>query len=204
VSRPRKHRDRRRWEDVYTRQARADRYRARSVYKLAEIDRRDDIFRGVGTVVDIGASPGGWSQYAGEMLGPQARIIAVDRLPMKPIDRVEFIQGDFTEETVAAACKKALGGVPADLVLSDIAPNLSGVRVMDQARSLELAGAVLVFAGEVLRDGGDLLIKLFQGDGAERHRKELTQLFQKVMVRKPQASRNESREFYVLARGYRL
>ncbi|NKB38322.1 MAG: 23S rRNA methyltransferase [Gammaproteobacteria bacterium] len=191
-------------KDPYVKQARESSYRSRAVYKLSEIDKRDQLIRKANTVVDIGASPGSWSQYASEKLHSQGRIIAVDLLTMEPIKKVEFIQGDFTEPSIVKACLEALGEEKADLVMSDIAPNLSGVRNTDQARIINMAELVLDFTTDVLIEGGDLLIKLFQGEGMEQYQKELKQLFQKVMVRKPKASRSESRELYVLARGYKV
>jgi 23S rRNA (uridine2552-2'-O)-methyltransferase len=191
-------------KDPYAKQARASHYRSRAAYKLSEIDKKDKLFRGVQTVVDVGASPGSWSQYASEQIGPQGRIVAVDILPMQAVDRVIFIEGDFTEEKVVQACITGLNGARADLVISDIAPNLSGVRSSDQARSMYLAELVLAFSEDVLVKGGDILVKLFQGEGTDQYKKELANRFQKVMVRKPKASRDSSREFYVLARGYRV
>ena len=191
-------------KDPYVKQARESGYRSRAVYKLSEIDKRDQLFRKAKTVVDIGASPGSWSQYASEQLHSQGRIIAVDILPLEPIKKVEIIQGDFTERQIVESCLQALGADKADLVMSDIAPNLSGVRNADQARIIYLAELVLDFTADVLVGGGDLLIKLFQGEGTEQYQKELKHLFQKVTVRKPKASRSESRELYVLARGYKV
>ena len=191
-------------KDPYARQARASHYRSRAAYKLSEIDKRDKLFRKDITVVDIGASPGSWSQYASERVGPQGRIIAVDILPMQAIDNVLFIEGDFTEDAVVEACMTGLNGAKADLVISDIAPNLSGVRSSDQARSMYLAELALAFADDVLKQQGDFLVKLFQGEGIDQYKKELNNSFQKVMVRKPQASRDSSREFYILARGYQV
>ncbi len=191
-------------KDPFAKQARESHYRSRAAYKLAEIDKKDKLFRSVQTVVDIGASPGSWSQYASERVGPQGRIIAVDILPMQPVDKVLFIKGDFTEEEVLQSCIAGLSEAKADLVISDIAPNLSGVRTSDQARCMYLAELVLNFTDDVLKPGGDLLVKLFQGEGIDCYKKELNNRFQKVTVRKPQASRAESREFYVLARGYKV
>lgn len=191
-------------KDVFAKQARSSHYRSRAAYKLSAIDEKDKLFRTVQTVVDIGASPGSWSQYASEQIGPQGKIIAVDILPMQPIAKVRFIKGDFTDDEVVKACIGELSGARADLVISDIAPNLSGVRASDQARSMYLAELVLAFADEVLNKDGDMLVKLFQGEGTDQYKKELTDRFQKVMVRKPQASRDSSREFYILARGYRV
>ena len=190
--------------DPYVKQARDSHYRSRAIYKLMEIDKRDRLFGKTDMVVDVGSSPGSWSQYAAEQSPAKGRIVAVDILPMKPVDRVEFVQGDFTEEKTILACQQLLAGSKAGLVMSDIAPNLTGVRMTDQARMIHMAELVLDFSGEVLNEGGDLLIKLFQGEGTEQYQKELKQLFQKVIVRKPKASRAESRELYVLARGYKV
>jgi 23S rRNA (uridine2552-2'-O)-methyltransferase len=191
-------------KDPYSKQARASHYRSRAAYKLSEIDSKDRLFSNVQNVVDVGASPGSWSQYASEKVGAQGRIVAVDILPMEPVDKVTFIEGDFTENAVIDKCIAELKGARADLVLSDIAPNLSGVRASDQARSMYLAELVLAFSDEVLSQGGNMLIKLFQGEGTDQYKKELGIRFQKVMVRKPQASRDSSREFYVLGKGYKL
>ena len=191
-------------KDPYARAARSSHYRSRAAFKLQEIDERDHLFKKARTVVDVGAAPGSWSQYAVSKAGPQGHIVAVDILPIEPIESVHIIEGDICEDAILEACVAALEGKPADLVMSDIAPNLSGVRASDQARSIYLAELVLEFTGSVLNDGGDLLIKLFQGEGTDAYMADLRHKFQKVMVRKPKASRSESREFYVLARGYQL
>jgi 23S rRNA (uridine2552-2'-O)-methyltransferase len=188
--------------DQFVKQARDAHYRSRAVYKLQEIDKRDHLFKPGQTVVDLGAAPGGWSQYAVERVGHRGRVIALDILSMEPVDSLVFIQGDFTEEPVFNRCIESLGEGRADLVISDLAPNLTGIRATDQARSMYLAELVLEFACRVLRPGGDLLIKLFQGEGVDAFKRELHARFQKVMVRKPRASRDSSREIYVLARGY--
>lgn len=190
--------------DPYVRKARQSEYRSRAAFKLQQIDRRDRLFRPGQLVVDLGAAPGGWSQYAAERVGRQGRVLAVDLAPLQPIDNVEFIHGDFAEQAVLERCLAALGGRRADLVISDLAPNLSGIRDTDQARSLALAELALDFAERALAPGGSLLIKLFQGAGTDAFRKQLVERFQKVMLRKPQASRAESRELYVLARGFQV
>ncbi len=190
--------------DPFVKKARGSDYRSRATFKLQELDRQDHLLRPGQVVVDLGAAPGSWSQYAAGRVGPTGRVIAVDILPMAPVRGVEFIQGDFNDETVVRRCVDALGGAGVDLVLSDIAPNITGVRVTDQARSLHLAELVLEFAGQTLRPGGDLLIKLFEGAGTDQFRRELVQRFQRVIIRKPKASRGASREFYVLARGYKV
>ena len=188
--------------DQFVKRARDSRYRSRAVYKLQEIDQRDHLLKPGQTVVDLGAAPGGWSQYAAERMGGTGKVIAVDILAMEPVNDVVFIQGDFSGENTVNACLAALGGGRADLVICDMAPNLTGIRSTDQARSLGLAELALDFARPVLRPGGDLLVKLFQGEGIDAFKRELRTHFQKVMVRKPQASRSSSREFYILARGY--
>ena len=190
--------------DPFVKQSRAQHYRSRAVYKLMEIDRRDRLFHRGQTVVDLGAAPGGWSQYAAAQVDGGGRVIAVDMLEMEAVAGVEFLRGDFTEEAVLETCLAALAGRQADLVISDMAPNLSGVRSTDQSRSMALAELALDFAGRVLRPGGDFLVKLFQGSGTDAYRRELNERFQKVMVRKPEASRDSSREFYMLARHYNV
>ncbi|MGH8245922.1 MAG: RlmE family RNA methyltransferase [Gammaproteobacteria bacterium] len=190
--------------DPFVRQARRSEYRSRAVFKLTEIDRHDRLLRAGMTVIDLGAAPGGWSQYVARRVGDQGRVIAVDALPMSPIKHVEFIQGDVSEPETIARCLDLLHGAPADLVISDLAPNLTGIRATDQARSLQLGHSVCAFADAVLRPGGDLLIKVFQGQGMDEFRKELVKRFQRVINRKPRASRDSSREFYVLARGYKV
>ncbi|MEX2525198.1 MAG: RlmE family RNA methyltransferase [Gammaproteobacteria bacterium] len=188
--------------DPYVKRARGDAFRARAVYKLQEIDQKDRLFKTGQTVVDLGAAPGSWSQYAARRVGPAGTVVALDVLEMEPVNNVQFIQGDFTEEDTLAACLAVLGERKADLVISDMAPNLSGIRDADQARSLYLAELALDFAGRVLNPGGDLLVKIFEGTGVDRYREQLSESFQKVIIRKPKASRDRSREFYMLARGY--
>jgi len=191
-------------KDVYVKQARDSHYRSRAVFKLSQIDKRDKLFRQAKIVIDVGSSPGSWSQYASEALGSQGKIIAVDILPMCAIDKVTFIEGDITEDEVVQNCMDQLNGQKANLVMSDIAPSLSGIRINDQARSMRLADLVLAFAEDVLQEGGDFLVKLFQGEGTEQYKTELKEKFQRVMIRKPQASRADSREFYILGRGYQV
>ena len=190
--------------DLYVRQAQQSHYRSRAVYKLIEIDQRDRLFRKGQTVIDLGAAPGSWSQYASEQVGSQGRVVAVDILAMVPVTNVLFIQGDFIEQAVYDQCLRALNGRNADLVISDLAPNISGVRSTDQARSMALANLVKELAYQVLRPGGDMLIKIFQGEGVADLRRDLQEHFHKVMTRKPGASRNSSREFYILARTYEI
>ena len=190
--------------DPYVKQARRSAYRSRATFKLQELDAKDKLLKPGATVVDLGAAPGSWSQYAAQRVGPSGRVIAVDILPMEPIRNVHFIQGDFTNDEVFQRCVDALAGARADLVISDLSPNLTGIRVTDQARSMQLAERVLEFACQTLAVNGNLLIKVFEGADMEQFRHELVQRFQRVMARKPKASRGASREFYVLARGYKV
>ena len=190
--------------DPYVKQARRSDYRSRATFKLQELDDKDKLLKPGQTVVDLGAAPGSWSQYAAQRVGRAGKVIAVDILPMEPIRNVQFIQGDFTNDAVFQRCVDALAGAPADLVISDLSPNLTGIRVTDQARSMYLAERVLEFACQTLVPNGNLLIKVFEGADMEQYRRELVQRFQRVMARKPKASRGGSREFYVLARGYKV
>lgn len=190
--------------DPYVKKARGSDYRSRATFKLQELDQQDHLLKPGQVVVDLGAAPGSWSQYAARRVGPSGRVVAVDILPMTPVRGVEFIHGDFTQDEVYRRCLEVVGAAPVDLVISDIAPNLTGVRVTDQARSLHLAELVLEFACQTLKPGGDLLIKLFEGAGTDQYRRELVQRFQRVTIRKPKASRDASREFYVLARSYKV
>ena len=191
-------------KDQYVKQARESHYRSRAIYKLQEIDQKDELIKSNSCVVDLGSAPGSWSQYASEQVKANGRVISVDILPMEPIERVLFILGNFTDEVVQKECIKHIGKQDADLVISDMAPNLTGIRITDQARSLTLAELVYDFCHHVLKPGGDLVIKLFEGTGTDEYRRLLKERFAKVVTRKPQASRNQSREFYVLARSYRL
>ena len=190
--------------DPNVRRSRQSGYRSRAVYKLAEIDRKDQLIRPGQTIIDLGAAPGSWSQYAAERVGARGKVIAIDILPVDPIDNVLFIQGDFTGQPAYEACLEELGGNRCDLVISDMAPNLSGIRSADQAAGLYLAELARDLAIEVLKPGGHLLLKLFQGEGVDEFRQSLKEHFGRIMTRKPDASRDNSREFYVLARSYRL
>lgn len=177
-------------------------YRSRAVYKLQEIDRRDRIFQKGQVVVDLGAAPGSWSQYASHQVGPQGSVIAVDLLSLDPIPNVLFIKGDFCEEGIYQACLESLPGQAADLVISDMAPNLTGIRSTDQARSMHIADLVFDFSCQVLGQKGAMLVKMFQGQGTDEFTRRLRQRFHQVRVRKPVASKYKSREFYILALGY--
>jgi 23S rRNA (uridine2552-2'-O)-methyltransferase len=186
--------------DRYYRAAKRQEYRSRSAIKLSQIDRDYGLLHPGDTVVDLGASPGGWSQIAAERVGPKGRVLAVDLAPMRPIEGVELLRGDFTEGAVQARLFELLRR-PADLVLSDMAPHLSGNKPYDEARALELADAVLSFAARALRPGGDLLVKVFQGDGYRAFLERLAARFEAVKGVKPRASTPTSAEIYVLARG---
>lgn len=199
--------DTRRWlaahrGDPYVKAAQADDYRSRAVYKLAEIDARDRLLAGVRCVVDLGAAPGGWSQYVRRQQ-PGARVVALDRLGMDAIDGVAFLQVDFAEQSGLDALLAELDGRPVDLVLSDMAPNLSGVKAADQAGVMQLAELSLALCGDVLKSGGSLLIKVFQGEGFDELLAAMRRNFARVAVRKPKASRDASREIYLLGMGWR-
>lgn len=190
--------------DEYVKKAQREGYRSRAVYKLEEIQQKDRLIRPGMTIVDLGAAPGGWSQYATRLLDGRGRIIATDILPMDSLPDVEFIQGDFRDEMVFEALLAVIGDQPVNLVMSDIAPNISGVEAVDQPSSMYLAELAVDLAGRVLAPGGDLLFKAFQGEGFDALVKDLRGRFTKLVIRKPKASRPRSREVYVLARGYKL
>ena len=189
--------------DPYVQRSKREGYRSRSAYKLTEIDERDRILAPGMTVVDLGAAPGGWSQVAAKRVGTSGRVIAVDLLPMEPIAGVTFVQADFSAQKGLAAVEEALAGGRADVVLSDMSPNLSGIAVSDQARSMALAELARDFALSHLKREGVLLVKIFQGAGYDDYLKSLRRAFGKVAVRKPGASRGESAEQYLLASGIR-
>jgi len=191
------------FNDPYVKMAQKDGYRSRASYKLLEIQEKDRILRPGNTVIDLGAAPGGWSQVTSRVLGDKGRLIASDILEMDSIPDVTFIQGDFTEESVLAQILEAVGDHPVDLVISDMAPNMSGVKMADQARAMYLCELALDLAGQVLRPGGDFLIKIFQGEGFDTYHKQVRTMFEKVQMRKPLSSRDRSREQYLLARGFR-
>ena len=189
--------------DEFVKRARKEGYRSRAAYKLAEIDERDHLFRPGMTVVDLGAAPGGWAQYARSRLGTSGRVIALDVLPMEPLAGVELMQGDFTEQPVLDSLLQRLGGAAVDLVMSDMAPNISGIAASDQARGVYLAELALDFAAKCLRAGGTFLLKTFQGAGYTDLYKELQRRFERVTARKPRASRADSREVYLVCRGFK-
>lgn len=191
------------FSDQYVKQSQRDGYRSRASYKLLEIDKKDKLFRAGMTVVDLGAAPGGWSQVAAERVGDRGRVVASDILPMDSIAGVDFIQGDFTEEAVFEALLAAIDGAPVDLVISDMAPNMSGVGAVDQPRAMYLVELALDMAREILAPGGSFVAKVFQGEGFEPWLADVRSAFTKVATRKPDASRARSREVYIVARGFK-
>jgi 23S rRNA (uridine2552-2'-O)-methyltransferase len=192
------------FSDEYVKKAQTDGYRSRAVYKLQEIQERDRILQQGMKVLDLGAAPGGWSQYATKLIGSKGRIVASDILPLDPLPFVEFVLGDFREETVLAEILTLLDSDKADLVISDMAPNMSGVDAVDQPRAVYLCELALDMARQVLKPGGAFLVKLFQGAGSEAYIREVRSSFTTVKIRKPAASRPRSREVYVLAQGFVL
>ena len=192
------------FDDIYVQRAQKEGYRSRAVYKLLEIEEKDRLLRPDMTIIDLGAAPGGWSQVASLRLKGRGRVIATDILAMDALADVDFIQGDFREEAVYESLIEMMGNSKADLVMSDMAPNISGMNAVDQPRAMYLAELAMDFAKNVLREGGDLLVKVFQGEGFDPYLGELRQAFDKVVVRKPKASRPRSREVYLLARGLKL
>jgi 23S rRNA (uridine2552-2'-O)-methyltransferase len=189
--------------DPFVQQAKARGYRSRAAFKLAEIDDRDRLLRPGAVVVDLGAAPGSWSQVAVQRIGAKGRVFALDLLPVEPIPGVEFLQGDFTDEAVAEHFEAGLQGAAVDLVMSDMAPNMSGVPTVDQARSIHLCELALDFAARHLKPGGNFLVKVFQGEGFDELRRQMQEVFRAVQVRKPKASRDRSAEVYLLGTGRR-
>jgi len=189
--------------DTYVQRAKAEGWRSRAVFKLMEIDEKDKLFKPGMVVVDLGAAPGSWCQYAAPRIQPGGRLLALDLLEMTPMAGVDFIQGDFREDAVLAEVEKRLDGRPVDLVLSDMAPNMSGISVADDARMMHLAELTMEFAREHLKPGGRMLVKVFQGAGFMELRKEMQEAFETLSVRKPAASRDRSAETYLLAGGNR-
>lgn len=190
------------FSDPYVKQAQQAGLRSRAVYKLQEIVERDKLFKPGMTIVDLGAAPGSWSELAIKCVGKKGRVIALDILPMQPIDGVEFIQGDFSDDQVLADLLAKIGDSKVDWVISDIAPNMSGVESVDQPRSIAAAELALDFALSVIggASAGGFLVKVFQGQGFDEFLVEIRKHFKKVVIRKPKASRGRSREVYILAR----
>ncbi|HSM29549.1 MAG TPA: SAM-dependent methyltransferase [Woeseiaceae bacterium] len=190
--------------DPYVARARSEGWRSRAVYKLEQIDRKEKLLKPGMLVIDLGAAPGSWSQYVTEKLQGRVRVIALDLLEMDALPSVEFIQGDFREDEVLESLDAALGEARADLVISDMAPNISGNRSVDQPRSMYLAELALDFCERALRRGGDFVCKLFQGEGSDAFIAAARQVFGRVRVMKPDASRPGSREVYLVARNYQV
>ncbi len=191
------------FDDFYVQKAQKEGWRSRAVYKLQEIDEKDKLLKPGMTVVDLGAAPGGWSQWAASRVGEKGQVYALDILPVEPFAGVTFIQGDFREEAVYQQLLDALGEKPVDLVISDMAPNMSGNTAVDIPRAMYLSELAMDFADQTLKPGGDLLVKVFQGAGFDELIRALRQRYAKVITRKPKASRPRSREVYLLARNKR-
>ena len=189
--------------DFFVKQAKKEGYRSRAAYKLLEIIERDHILKSGMIVVDLGAAPGSWSQVASQRVGSKGKVIALDILEMSPLPGVEFIQGDFTEEIPLSELRKRLDGHQPDLIISDMAPNMSGIIISDQARSMYLAELALAFALEQLNYSGNFLVKVFQGRDFDQFLREMRMGFKSVMIRKPKASRDRSNELYLLGAGKR-
>ncbi len=191
------------FNDPYVKQAQIDGYRSRASYKLLELDKKDKLFRPGMTVVDLGSAPGGWSQVAARKVGDNGKVLASDILQMDSMAGVDFIQGDFTEEAVFNQLMASLGGRPVDLVISDMAPNMSGVNAVDQAGSMYLVELALDMATQILALKGVFVAKVFQGEGFDSWLLEVRRSFDRVVTRKPDASRARSREVYIVAKGYK-
>ena len=191
------------FSDEYVKLAQQRGYRSRAVFKLEEIDSRDRLIRPGLSVVDLGAAPGGWSQYVAEKIGKRGKIIALDILPVEAIPGVDFIEGDFLDEQVFDQLLKTLEGNAVDLVLSDMAPNMSGTRVVDQPRAMYLAELALDMARQVLKPGGAFVTKLFMGAGFDEYQRDVRKSFASVANRKPKASRDRSREVYLVGKGFK-
>ena len=186
--------------DVYVQRAKAEGYRSRAAYKLIEVAERDKLLKPGMVVVDLGATPGGWSQVAAAKVGDRGRVIALDLLPMDALRNVTFLLGDFREDAVVQALEQELAGRPIDLVLSDMSPNISGIALSDQARAMYLAELALEFAVKHLKPGGGLLVKIFQGSGFQEFLRVMRSRFKQVVTRKPEASRGRSNEMYLLGK----
>jgi 23S rRNA (uridine2552-2'-O)-methyltransferase len=188
------------FDDQWVKKARDAGYRSRASFKLLEIHQKDKLFKPGMAVVDLGSAPGGWSQIAAKLVKPGGSVVASDILDMEPIDDVHFIRGDFTDEACFSQIMAAVGGKPVDLVISDMAPNLSGMNDIDQPRAMHLIDLAMDFADQALRPGGSLLMKVFQGEGFNELLQQLRRDYAVVLTRKPEASRARSREVYLLAR----
>jgi len=189
--------------DEYVKKAQTMGYRSRAVFKLLELDKKDRLLKPGMRVVDLGAAPGGWSQIAADRVGDNGCVIALDILPMDTIAGVTFIEGDFQEQKVLTQLLDEIGNDGIDLVICDMAPNISGVRAVDQPKAMYLAELALDLALQVLKPGGDFVVKVFQGEGIEDYRRQIQQEFAKLLTRKPESSRSESREVYFVGKSRR-
>src|SRR5688572_23317102 len=194
---------RRHVNDPFVKQAQRDGYRSRSAYKLIELNEKDRLIKPGMRIMDLGSAPGGWSQVAGKLVGAKGRVLATDILPMEPIKNVDFIQGDFTDEAIVAQLLDWLGGGKFDLIVSDIAPNITGIDSADQASSMYFLALALDTVKQTLKPGATFVAKMFQGSGSDEYVKDLRKSFEKVVIRKPAASRAESREVYIVAKGFK-
>jgi 23S rRNA (uridine2552-2'-O)-methyltransferase len=189
--------------DPFVKKAQLDGYRSRSAYKLTELNEKDRLIRPGLRIMDLGSAPGGWSQVAGKLVGAKGSVLATDILPMEPIKNVDFIQGDFTDEAVVAQLLAWLGSGKFDLIISDIAPNITGIDSADQATSMNFLDLALDTVRQTLKPGATFVAKMFQGSGSDQYVKDLRTSFDKVIIRKPAASRAESREVYIVAKGFK-
>jgi 23S rRNA (uridine2552-2'-O)-methyltransferase len=189
--------------DPFVKQAQRDGYRSRSAYKLIELNEKDKLIRPGMRIMDLGSAPGGWSQVAGKLVGAKGRVLATDILPMGELKNVDFIQGDFTEDAIVQLVLDWLGEEKFDLIISDIAPNISGIESADQGRSIWFLELALDTVRKTLKLGGNFAAKMFQGSGSDEYLKELRTHFEKVLIRKPEASRKKSREVYLVAKGFK-
>jgi 23S rRNA (uridine2552-2'-O)-methyltransferase len=194
---------RRHVNDPFVKQAQVDGYRSRSAYKLIELNEKDRLIKPGMRVMDLGSAPGGWSQVAGKLVGKKGRVLATDILPMDPVMNTDFIQGDFTDEKIVGQLLEWLGSEKFDLIISDIAPNITGIDSADQAGSMYFLELALDTVKQTLKKGGNFAAKMFQGSGSDDYVKELRKSFEKVVIRKPAASRAKSREVYIVARGFK-
>ena len=189
--------------DPFVKKAQLEGYRSRSAYKLIELNEKDRLIKPAMRIMDLGSAPGGWSQVAGKLVGAKGRVLATDILPMEPIKNVDFVQGDFTDEKVVAELLEWLGGGKFDLIISDIAPNITGIDSADQASSMYFLDLALDTVRQTLKPGATFVAKMFQGSGSDDYVKELRTSFEKVLIRKPAASRAQSREVYIVAKGFK-
>ena len=189
--------------DPFVKQAQKDGYRARSAYKLIELNDKDRLIRPGMRIMDLGSAPGGWSQVAGKLVGDRGRVLATDILPMDALLNVDFLQGDFTEDVIVQQVLDWLGGAKFDLIISDIAPNTTGIDSADAAKSIYLLELALDMVRKTLKSHANFAAKMFQGSGSDQYLKELRTHFAKVAIRKPAASRKESREVYIVAKGFK-